>query len=77
MAIVLKREVDLLAVLATGQGKSLLFFLSAFIERQKKTTVVVVPLVALTKDMIDRCRHHGLTYDTWHSKCDLSWMHFV
>ncbi|KAF1797719.1 P-loop containing nucleoside triphosphate hydrolase protein, partial [Mucor lusitanicus] len=66
MAMVLKRESDVLAVLATGQGKSLLFFLAAFIEKQQgRTTVVVSPLVALMADMKARCNMHGLTYDTW------------
>lgn len=69
VAMILERKEDILAVLPTGGGKSLLFFLPAFVEkRDRKTTVVVLPLVALTKDMIDRCRKHNLTYDTWHSK---------
>jgi superfamily II DNA helicase RecQ len=71
MAMVLKRESDVLAVLATGQGKSLLFFLAAFIEKQQgRTTVVVSPLVALMADMKARCNMHGLTYDTWRGKYD-------
>lgn len=70
LAAVVKRETDVLAVLSTGGGKSLLFFLPAFIEREQQlTTVVVVPLVALTADMSRRCAQHGLSFDVWRGTC--------
>jgi superfamily II DNA helicase RecQ len=42
------------AVMLTGEGKSLLFILLAWAE-QGGTTVVVVPLITLRGDMIQQC----------------------
>ena len=64
--LALEGQHDLLFVSGTGSGKSLVFLLPAFIEQSaKKTTIVVVPLVALTKDLIDRCKRSNITYDVW------------
>ncbi|KAI7870892.1 P-loop containing nucleoside triphosphate hydrolase protein [Mucor mucedo] len=66
VALVLKRQVDILAEMPTGAGKSLLFLLPSFMEAGKNlTTVVVMPLVVLTADMMKRCREVGLKFDTW------------
>lgn len=65
VALVTKRQVDILAVMPTGAGKSLLFLLPSFMEAgENLTTVVVMPLVALTADMMKRCREVELKFDT-------------
>ena len=45
---------DLLAVMPTGGGKSLLFLLPVVVERGRYTTVVICPSMALKRDMV-RC----------------------
>jgi superfamily II DNA helicase RecQ len=64
---VLNGNIDILVVSGLGSSKRLLFFLPAFIERTPVclTTVVVVPLVALTKDLIDRSNAHNINCDVW------------
>ena len=54
----------IVAVMATGGGKSLLFMLPAWME-QGGTTIVVVPLVALRQDMIRRCKQLNITAVEW------------
>ena len=51
---------DLLVVMPTGSGKSLLFMLPAFMNPDK-VSVVVVPLVSLQHDIIHRCARKGIT----------------
>lgn len=53
-------ERDLVIVLGTGQGKSLTFFSYAK-AHPGKTAVVVVPLVSLQADMMNRAREHGIS----------------
>jgi hypothetical protein len=67
MVKVLERKDDLLVVLPTGCGKSLLFQLPAFVE-QRKMTVVVLPLISLTKDMMQRCTAQGISWEVWRGK---------
>jgi superfamily II DNA helicase RecQ len=55
---------EVIAVLATGEGKSLLYELPARLSRAG-TTIVIVPFVALKQDTIDRCRRRGLTPALW------------
>jgi superfamily II DNA/RNA helicase len=50
--------------MATGEGKSVLFMLPAICV-PGGLTVVVVPLVALRQDMIQRCRGHGIKCAEW------------
>jgi ATP-dependent DNA helicase RecQ len=50
---------DILAILATGAGKSLTYQLSALL--LPGTTVVVSPLIALMKDQLDMLRELGVT----------------
>ena len=57
----LKRERDLLVVMPTGAGKSLIFELPVFIEGSKFVTIVIVPLVALAEDHVQRCRARQLS----------------
>ena len=64
MMDVLKRESDLLVVLPTGCGKSLLFMLPTLVEIGMMT-VVVVPLVALTGDMKRRCDQAKIRWTEW------------
>lgn len=57
-------SVEVMAVLATGMGKSLLFQLAASLPGAK-TTVVVVPLIALKLDLMRRCGELGLECAIW------------
>ena len=50
---------DVLAILATGAGKSLCYQLPALLI--EGTTVVVSPLIALMKDQLDMLRERGIT----------------
>jgi superfamily II DNA or RNA helicase len=57
---ILSREADMVVILPTGYGKSLLFFLPAFIEnqdRRKYITVVIAPLRALSQQIQKLCRY--------------------
>jgi superfamily II DNA helicase RecQ len=54
VAAMVAGESPVVAVMPTGGGKSLLFMLPAWAE-QGGTTVVVVPLIALRKDIIRQC----------------------
>ena len=51
---------DILAVLPTGIGKSLLFLLYASVH-ESLTAVVVVPTVSLAEDIMRRAASHGLS----------------
>jgi superfamily II DNA helicase RecQ len=62
--LALKREKDILAVIPTGGGKSLIFQLPAFLEMDL-TTVVIVPFVALVEEMDERCKDLGLSCQVW------------
>jgi superfamily II DNA helicase RecQ len=72
MVKVLARKEHLLVVLPTGCGKSLLFQLPAFAERGMMT-VVILPLVSLTKDMKKRCSESGINWTVWNGKCMSVW----
>lgn len=54
----------IIAVMPTGEGKSLLFQLPAYIS-PRGLTIVVVPLVALRYDMMVRCAAIGVTAREW------------
>jgi superfamily II DNA/RNA helicase len=71
LQVICARERDVLVVLPTGGGKSLLFMLPAFMETGR-TTVVVVPLVALTSDTQMRCTQAGLSCAAWKSGEDVA-----
>lgn len=51
---------DYLVILLTGGGKSLVFQVPAWIEKDS-TTVVIVPFVALIEEMEERCRDLGIS----------------
>jgi len=60
----LKRDSDLLVILPTGGGKTLVYLLPIFIERDM-TTVVVVPFVALVDQVEEQCKGVGLSCQIW------------
>jgi len=62
---------DSLVDLPTGGGKSLVFQLPAWIEKDQ-TTVVIVPFVALTEEMEERCKDLGMTCHIWQESDGIS-----
>ena len=64
MEAVLNRR-DVLAVMPTGQGKSLCFQLPATLTLG--LTVVISPLIALMKDQVDALRTRGIAASAFHS----------
>lgn len=64
LQLVLDGKKDVLAILPTGGGKSLLFFLPTMLEREM-TTVVIVPLIAVMDDLGDRCVNEGISWAIW------------
>ena len=61
---VLQGESPLVVILPTGGGKSLLFMLPATLP-DAKTTIVVVPFVALMKDLVQKCQEAGIDCVEW------------
>ncbi|KAJ2820100.1 hypothetical protein GGI24_004587, partial [Coemansia furcata] len=64
----LERERDVMVILPTGGGKSLLFQLAALIEATHsagKITIVVAPLAALKRNIYDECFRHNIPCETW------------
>jgi len=59
--LALRRKVDVLTILPIGGGKSLVFQLPAWMEKDL-TTVVIVPFVALAEEMKDRCINMRLSF---------------
>ena len=66
-----KREHDVLVILPTGGGKSLIFMLLAWLENDR-TTIVIVPFIALMEDMMERCLDMGLSCQIWRESKQLS-----
>jgi superfamily II DNA helicase RecQ len=62
--LALQRKTDVLTILPTGGGKSLVFQLPAWVEKDL-TTVVIVPFVALAEEMKNRCIDMGLSCYVW------------
>jgi len=60
----LKRDSDLLVILPTGGGKTLVYLLPIFIE-QDMTMVVVVPFVALVDQVEEECKKAGISCQIW------------
>lgn len=61
-----RREKDLLVILGTGGGKSLIFMLcAARAEEVDLTTIVIVPLIALLKDLVSRLRKSKIRVIEW------------
>ncbi|KFY96400.1 hypothetical protein V500_02461 [Pseudogymnoascus sp. VKM F-4518 (FW-2643)] len=55
---------QVLLVMGTGSGKSLLFMVGASVA-DARTTILVLPMVALRGDMLDRCRRVGIQPLIW------------
>ena len=64
MQLVLDGIGQVVAVLGTGEGKSLLYMLPSRL-RGAGTTVVIVPLIGLKQDLIRRCEEMRLGYKVW------------
>ena len=52
--LVLSRRADMLTILSTERGKSLMFQLTTWIEKDL-TMIVIIPFVALVEEMKNRC----------------------
>ena len=61
---VLGTDKELVIVLPTSRGKSLLFMGPATLQ-SANTTVVIVPFIALTADLMRRCTAAGITCTQW------------
>src|SRR5437660_1630968 len=61
---VIRKEGLLITILPTGGGKSLLFMLPATLP-QAGTTIVILPFVALIRDMQERCRVAQISCVEW------------
>jgi len=76
LQLVIDGKKDVLAILPTGGGKSLLFFLPTMME-PGMTTVVIVPLIAVTNDLRNRCVKAKISCANWdpddrsRERCDL------
>ena len=53
-------DCDMLVVLPTGCGKTLMFFLYV-LQNSTKTSPVIVPTLALQADLLRRARHHNIS----------------
>ena len=62
----LTQQQQLMVVLPTGAGKSVLFMLPALLE-EMGTNIVVVPFAALMDDLVDRARLAGIDCLRWKS----------
>lgn len=60
---------DVLVILPTGAGKSLIFQLPPF-TRTHMFSVVVCPLIALVKDQVSKCAEKDIEAETWN--CEVS-----
>ena len=61
---VLQHQHDIITVLATGSGKTMLVLLPAILELQR-TTVVVLPLRALLHDLVRRLTSLEVRHEVW------------
>lgn len=64
MCAIVAGKMEVVVVMATGMGKSLLFQLPACLP-EVGTTVLIVPLVALRLDLIRRCQVLGVDCQEW------------
>ena len=63
---IISNRLQVVAVLGTGEGKSLLYQLPARLPGAG-TTILVVPLVALKQDTVRRCQQLGVECSVWNS----------
>lgn len=64
---IVQRKSPIVAIMGTGGGKSLLFMLPAF-HSSHGLTVVIVPLVALRENMVERGREKNMDCQAWNSR---------
>jgi len=64
---IIRGESPVVQVTGTGGGKSLSFMLPAYCSPEG-VTIVVVPLVALRDDLVERCTRHGIGAHVWQSR---------
>jgi hypothetical protein len=62
---ILERQQDLLVVLPTGGGKTLLFLLPTMVERGRYTTVVICPFVALRNEIEHRAQEANISLQVY------------
>lgn len=74
VAAVLDGRDDMVIVMPTGAGKSVIFQLPPFIgpETRAKVTVVIVPLISLLEDHTRSCKSRGLRVGTWATRENLN-----
>ena len=60
-------EQDTLCIHPTGSGKSYLFLIQPFL-RPQMVSIVIVPLVALQMDLVEKCRKIGITAYLWDNR---------
>jgi superfamily II DNA helicase RecQ len=65
MQTVLSDPAQLVVVMATGAGKSLLYMLPTLLPGSL-VTILIIPLLALKQDTLRRCDKMGLSYALWH-----------
>ena len=77
---IIRGENCIVQVIGTGGGKSLSFMLPAW-SSPRDVSIVVVPLIALRADMLERCRQLGIPCAEWNmqrqSECDRVRLVFV
>lgn len=61
---IVSQAMEVLVVMAAGMGKTLLFQLPCCLPGAR-TTVLIVPLVALTMDLLRRCHELGIDCQEW------------
>lgn len=61
---------QVVAILGSGEGKSLLYFLPCQLPGAG-TTVVILPLIVLKEEMQQRSQQHGIRARVWDETCDV------
>lgn len=69
LGVTLQRGADVLVVLRTGIGKSVLFLGPPLIE--DKVTILIVPLVVLVQSTISKCEKHRVRYQEYHEEMNI------
>jgi superfamily II DNA helicase RecQ len=64
---IMKNESPILVVMSTGAGKTLVFQLPAH-SQKSGTTVVIVPLKSLERDLHERCQKAGISCIRWDAR---------
>jgi hypothetical protein len=65
MSLTAENKHNVLTVLPTGAGKTLVYLVPASQLEHGKTTLVVIPLVSLQVDLVRRCKRDGVSYHIW------------